>query len=451
LSRKTQFWTQANGIFLIIHVQEGTTTRRMEAETEDILLDKCRKLIETKLGWEAGANWSTHDFETLSSRIQESTGVSLSIATLKRIWGKIRYDSKPTSTTLNTLAKYLGFEDWRDFRKNQHVNGNGRAQQPTRANISKPKKRYVLLSAASLLLAVIGVAAWLQLRGSTDYDPSQFSFTSRKVVDQGVPNSVVFDYDASAASSTDSIFIQQSWDKRLTTQVGRDQTQHTSIYYYPGFFEAKLVINGRTMLEHDLLITTDGWMAAIEQPRVPVYLDESEVRSDGIIQVTENTMAENNVALQPKTPFVGFHYFKPFGATSADLIFETRVRNDYGKGSGACQFAEIRIQFEGPAVLIPLSAPGCVSELAFAGLDGKKNDLSVFGRKMSEWVKVRCVLKENKGEVFIDEMPARKFLIPTGVSEFVGMSLLFQGTGSVDFVKVTKQSGDVIFEDDFNR
>src|SRR5688572_301255 len=97
----------------------------MEIETEEILLDKCRKLIEEKLGWEDGAGWSTHDFEILGGKIQEVTGVSLSIATLKRIWGKIRYDSKPTPTTLNTLARFVGYEDWRDFRKGQQLNGKG--------------------------------------------------------------------------------------------------------------------------------------------------------------------------------------------------------------------------------------------------------------------------------------------------------------------------------------
>jgi hypothetical protein len=262
---------------------------------------------------------------------------------------------------------------------------------------------------------------------------------------------VIFEYDASATSSSDSIFIQQSWDKRLTTQVARDQTEHTSIYYFPGFFEAKLVVNGRIMLEHDLLITTDGWMAAIEQPRVPVYLDESQVMAGGIMQVSEKLAVDNNIQLQPETPAVGFHFFRQFDASSKDLVYETRVRNDYGKGAGACQLAELRIQFEGPAVLIPLSARGCVSDLAFAGMDGKKNDLSVFGRNMSDWVNVRCVLKENKGEVFVDGQAAKKFIIPGEVSRFVGVGFRFQGPASVDFVKVTKQSGEVIFEDDFSR
>ena len=71
-------------------------------DVDDLLLQECKEQIEKKLGWEDSESWTNHDFQTLSDKIQEDTGVNLSIATLKRIWGKVKYDSKPTITTLNT-------------------------------------------------------------------------------------------------------------------------------------------------------------------------------------------------------------------------------------------------------------------------------------------------------------------------------------------------------------
>ena len=88
-------------------------------DAEDHLLQGCKDQIEKKIGWENSESWTNHDFQTLSDRIQEETGVNLSVATLKRIWGKVKYDSKPTITTLNTLAKFLGHESWREFRQKQ--------------------------------------------------------------------------------------------------------------------------------------------------------------------------------------------------------------------------------------------------------------------------------------------------------------------------------------------
>src|SRR4051812_23401723 len=94
----------------------------MEFETDDIALEKCKTKIEDELDWGDSAQWNTKDYETLSIRIHDRTGVTLSVVTLKRLWGKIRYDSKPTPTTLNTLAQYLGYENWRSFRVTQEAN-----------------------------------------------------------------------------------------------------------------------------------------------------------------------------------------------------------------------------------------------------------------------------------------------------------------------------------------
>src|SRR5580693_606006 len=90
---------------------------------EEILKEKCKDLIEAKLGWGGSEAWSNRDFDTLSDKIFEVTGVTLSQTTLKRIWGKVKYDSAPTVTTLDTLARFLGFEHWRDFRQ-QHTPHN---------------------------------------------------------------------------------------------------------------------------------------------------------------------------------------------------------------------------------------------------------------------------------------------------------------------------------------
>ncbi|MFC0184062.1 hypothetical protein ACFFJX_16595 [Pseudarcicella hirudinis] len=78
-------------------------------------IEKCRELIERKLGWGNSDSWQNQDFEVLSEKIFEETKVSLSVSTLKRVWGKVRYESTPNLATLNVLAKYAGFENWRDF------------------------------------------------------------------------------------------------------------------------------------------------------------------------------------------------------------------------------------------------------------------------------------------------------------------------------------------------
>src|ERR1700722_3291389 len=91
-------------------------------EKEKQLLQLCCRQIEQTLNWGDSETWSNDDFEHLSEKIFDKTRVQLSISTLKRIWGKVRYENSPTTATLNALAGFLGFENWREFRQKSEFN-----------------------------------------------------------------------------------------------------------------------------------------------------------------------------------------------------------------------------------------------------------------------------------------------------------------------------------------
>jgi hypothetical protein len=419
----------------------------MESETDDIALERCKSRIEEELGWGDSSRWHTTDYETLSVRISERTGVILSVATLKRLWGKIRYDSKPTPTTLNTLAQYLGFENWRSFRVTEEA--NRRKRVPVQVRKSRPNVLWVLWMIP--LIAVIFIAFLLIPKQEPKVDPTLFSFSSKKVIDSGVPNTVVFDYDATAASPDDSIFIQQSWDTRLSRPVSRDQRQHTSIYYIPGFFEAKLVVNKQVVKEHNLLIKTDGWLPLVEQSKTPVYFKSTDAIHDGMLQLPLETIQSGNIQVQPVAPWTAYYNVRDFGGLmSDDMVFETALKNDYEAGSNPCQYVEIRLQFEGPAVLIPLSSKGCVSTIGIAGTDGTKRDLSAFGSDFNDWVKIKCVIKDKIADIFVNDTSAIRLQVTGDHARMAGIGYRFQGTGSVDFVKLSNNDGKVFYEEYFD-
>lgn len=51
------------------------------------------------------------EFNELSRLIQQKTGRSLSLSSIKRIWGYVKYEGFPSVTTLNILAQYNEFKD----------------------------------------------------------------------------------------------------------------------------------------------------------------------------------------------------------------------------------------------------------------------------------------------------------------------------------------------------
>lgn len=428
-------------------------------EAEDLLIQECKRQIEQKIGWENSDVWTNHDFQTLSDKILEDTGINLSIATLKRIWGKVKYDSKPTITTLNTLAKFLGHDSWRTFRQINSVRKQvGELQNRTEKAdpIVSPQKRKNMLRSGLIGTALCSVIVLLAIYGfnrNESPQPKSYKFTSKKIVSEGVPNSVVFDYDASESNS-DSVFIQQSWDERLRTQVSKDAHQHTSVYYTPGFFQAKLVIDKEVVREHNLMITSKGWLALVKlDGPVPVYFKDEDFRKGEMLSLSANTVQSKNIPFQPEPPVVSFYNVKDFGAIHTnDFKFEARVRNDYAEGAGACQFSQILLLTEGNVIVIPLSIKGCVSDIGLffnnKGVNGKTADLSAFGADLSQWVNVRCEVKKQKGQIYINETLA--YESPWDSSEkIVGMIFRFQGAGSIDHVRLASTDNEYVFEDSF--
>src|ERR1041385_1932242 len=229
--------------FITVFYNFGTQNNRMSTERELILL--CRTKIEQLLNWGDSVLWTNSDFELLSDKIFEKTVVRLSISTLKRIWGKVKYDNSPTAATLNALANFLDYASWRDFESEQtrtapvghpveSINEiNNATAKPRRWMIPRrmvPALTMIAVVAASVVVVLLLVKG----RSPHRFDPALAVFKHREVTDD-LPNSVVFDCDVSAYDA-DSAFIQQNWDPRRREKVPLDLKQHTSIYYEPGYF-----------------------------------------------------------------------------------------------------------------------------------------------------------------------------------------------------------------------
>jgi hypothetical protein len=436
----------------------------METNNFDFfVLERCKAMIQKQLGWEESASWTNSDFLKLSDIIHERTSVRLSSATLKRIWGKVRYENKPTITTLNTLAQYLGYADWRGFKQsliaNKDLNENAVDLHNEKDNAPTPLKnisarwRYqksIRMGVIAGLLVFVTIII-TGIASSVEEKAKNYSFSSKKIVSEGVPNSVVFDYDASN-SPADSVIIQQSWDERLRTKVSKHDHQHTSIYYTPGFFKAKLVVNDEIVREHNLWITSNGWIALVKQNVIPVYFDNKDFAHDGILNLPISKLIEKNIPFQPETPWTSYYNVKDFGDIKTDNFeFVTKIKSDFKQGSGVCQRIQILLLTDGNVIIIPLSIKGCVSDLNLVFGDvvsGKTNDLSSFGADVSNWVNVRCEVKNKIGKIFINDSPAHEGAYNSS-EKIVGMIFRFEGTGSIDEVSLTNQIGVKVLDDRF--
>src|SRR6185436_11411732 len=216
----------------------------MDHDTEYLQL--CIRLIEQKLNWRPAEEWRNYEFTELTEKILDSTSVNLSATTLKRVFGKLKYESLPSSATLNALAAYLGFESWMQFKST-----NPLEQETVREKAwtdfvrthSQKLKKGIWIGATTVFLAIV-VFGFMALRKKSPdrIDENAVSFSCRSL-SEGLPNTVVFNFDLKNFKS-DNIIIQQSWDSTKTIRVKPGQTQATGMYYVPGYFRAKLIVDG---------------------------------------------------------------------------------------------------------------------------------------------------------------------------------------------------------------
>lgn len=406
-------------------------------------LQRCKAVIEDKLGWGPEDGWQTADFENLSELILHETGVSLSTSTLRRIWGRAEYNHLPSGTTLNTLARFAGSGDWRTFvKQNKPVATEQNEVVPEVEARQRPRSWKRLAWIATAVVVVILASMLAFDKGEPQLEKSAYSFESRSVT-RGIPNSVIFTYDASA-SPTDSVFIQQSWDNTKRVLVDKNLHKHTSVYYEPGSYQAKLLIGDQIVQQHKLVVGTDGWSGLIDRPKMPVYLKKEEfLRADGI-GVGTRVIEQKNIAMQPEPPIVKYFNVGNFEPVSlADFSFSTEIKNEYSEGAAACQLTYISLLTDDSPIVIPLSAKGCVSDLNLMSVDdyvsGKKADLSALGADFSEWVRVSCAASGGKIQYTINGRQAFEFIVPSRPIRIVGIAFGFRGTGSVR--KVRLQSG----------
>lgn len=406
----------------------------------------CQK-IEKETGWAPAEEWTTAHFEELSERIQRKTNVQLSVATLKRVWGRVKYDSSPSRTTLDALAIYAGYDSWviadTDLRPAealvQSQNKLKGQQSNAVTDVKRSRRRSSNLSAPMLgiLGALIGV---LLVAGLSTYLPSYkgppaevLSFELEQL-NQGLPATVQFRYVVNGGAY-DSMQVQQSWDSALRHTVDPQRGFYACTYFYPGVYDAKLLLDTSIVSQQKLVIPSDGWLATIDQELkdAPIYFRGEVIeRTDHLVEIFPSVIEEYR--LDTNNLHASIHRIGGFEniETAAGFTLETSFLNSV---PSACAKTELILFGSSSTVVLPFGKTGCSGEFTlFAGGKrylGNAYDLSDFGVSGIEATEVKVeiegdqlVVRNGEEEAFVETM-----VKPFG--EFVGVRWRFEGLGKV--------------------
>lgn len=398
----------------------------MSAEKE--LISKCLQLIEKKLGWGPVSEWHNEMFEELSQLIENETKVLLSSTTLKRVFGRVKYKNDPSISTLNTLAQFLELKNWREFKENNQVKLNQKTKK------TWPRQHAIIItSAAALTLVFISLFSLTRVgeSGPTVEELSAIQFSSQPVT-TGMPNSVVFEFDLAGIESED-IKIQQYWDESKTIEIKPGQTQATGIYWRPGYFRSKLLIDGQIVREHDLYIKSDGWLGTIGYEPVSKYLYEPDIMNEGLC-LNEQALDEIRQRDEPITST--FHYVEEFPGLSGDNFqIDATISNVYNEKWAVCQYTAIYILGSKSAIIIPFAIKGCASDISVMlsenFMSGKENDHSMLGTDFNEPRDISISVVNQNVTVAIDQEQVYENQYTKVLGDFAGIRVVFEGAGRV--------------------
>ncbi|MEM8893861.1 MAG: hypothetical protein AAGC88_04730, partial [Bacteroidota bacterium] len=255
------------------------------------------------------------------------------------------------------------------------------------------------------------------------------------------PNSVVFDFDLKGIQS-DDIHIQQHWDPNKTITLRPGQKQATGIYYYPGYFRARLFIDRDTVRQHDLFLKSNGWLGTVNYSPVPKYFEP--IQNNGLgLSLPESIIDE--IESNESELLSAYHFIDELGNIDADNFkLEAVLRTNYIDKWAICQRAWIVIVTSKGVIFLPLSITGCSSDnslrISEKYIDGKTTDLSALSIDLSSYSTVtvesvdKNVLVSFEGEVVYENN------YQNSLGRVVGIRFEFIGHGEIKSLNLTDQN-----------
>lgn len=390
----------------------------MSNDARDIHL--LRKAIEKRMGWGPVSSWHSKMFGELSEEIFKETQIVLSVATLKRFFGVVKHEGSASVSTLDALSQFLGEGNWTAFKTKK----NGRSFR-----LKAPGKPMYVTVGFILAMFIFGLLS--NRRPEVVINASDFAFSSR-VLSTDFPNSVVFDFLIPKEITADSFQIQQYWDPTKTIDIAQDQTQATGIYYYPGYFEAKLLVNGQPAKTHDLFLKSNGWHGQIEYTPTPKYFNPI---TDGV-QISAPDAILEEVREQEKPVVTSFHFVEDLGDLSGDNFrLKATIKNTFDERWAVCHSVRVFCLASTGAFVIPFSKVGCSSDnnlmLNDVFLYGKSNDLSGLSADFSEETDLEVRVINKEVTLLINDQEVYTNAYSHSMGKLVGMRFKFVGLGEI--------------------
>jgi hypothetical protein len=421
---------------------------------EKFLVKEAMEMLCRQNGLGVTHTLTQRDMEFLCETLQATTGVAISLSTMKRLL-KGEFSRVPQIATLNAIAKNLGFSHWQQF-KATHSNPekNNSTTTPVPANVPPVSWNRRIRRAALVILAlVVTVFALSSIVHNENKRPQNIesaSFSIQRASMDEVPNTVVFHYNVDEVDA-DSFFIQQSWDRNRRMKIRKGHYAVTDIYYEPGYHTARLIANDSIIRTIDVSIPTDRWVVYVkdQSPAAkPDYFKSCCEFKDGVLMVDDVKLKSSGIDITTEKEFV-YTYFPTMIAVSSDnYSLRARIRMKEVR-STRCPYIMVEVFCQRYFMFFRGTPKGCSGEsfLQFGEnfLSGKNHDLSSLGYDVTEWMDVEVIVRNRDVRIVVGGKESFQTSYKNTGGLLTGVGFISNGLVEIDHVHLTGVDGtDVV-------
>ena len=415
------------------------------------LVKSCLREICKKNGFEDPASMTQRNFELISSEIEESTGVLLSVSTIKRLLNG-DFSRIPQTTTLNAIAAYLGFKNWQEYKISIQKSPTGNEEK----RIVHPPKKYkirVNWNWIGLAVIVFGIIVFFGFikrssKPASNYDKAQFS--ASKTTNNDIPNTVIFKYDLDKVNA-DSFFIQQSWDKRRRVKIDKNQHVFTDIYYEPGYHVAKLIANDSIIKTVDVSIPTDKWVYYAKErsgDNLPKYITVAD-KENKRLQISRENAINSLVNIEKENYYIMAYFPSRFESSSDNFILKCKVKVNEVRNN-VCPSLMCEIFCQKNFMYFKSMRRGCSNEISAQfsenALYGSIADLSALAMDTKNWQDIEFIVRNKKATIKINNVERFSADYKVSAGLITGLGFISNGLCEVEFVELKEFDGKIIYQ-----
>jgi hypothetical protein len=416
-------------------------------------MEKCLQLIEKKLQWGSRFNWSHYNFEVLSDRINEETGILISTRTLLRLFKMPDLKNyNPQIATKNGLTKFLGYKNWIDFTEQK---SDSQIESTTQADSAPSKKPGTLIKIIVLaLIVIITIGVYFLIQAVHKESVPDITFTCDSVCGKA-PFTTSFQYKIPIRSKRNYFFNSgEGLNKHSVTPY---KASFNHCYLTPGVFDSKIMNSkGDTLKSIRIIVESANWESVIgydDTKAKPIPFTNKPLTSrKGIFHVPLQEVVFRKVDTS-RIYWVNYLLIKKMEASGDHFTLTTRFKNNTALDGISCFDMMGFVHGEKSSHRVHFTQKGCSyyvnNQFSERKTDGKNNDLSKFGINIEDWNILELETKEKNIKVTINGMEIFITYYRQSIGTIRGISFMFKGGGALDYVKLVNQEGQVVLDEGF--